>query len=443
MLHYSTTTDQWPIHDFFRRLYYLPIILGAFYFHLKGAFYICLAVLVLYAPHMVFYFGKLNIEIINQSLEGLMFLVIGLITGYLVEKDYKKRQLLENQLVLITNLKHDNQNVLDSLESGVIALDQNLEVKSMNRRAKELFEEAAALKTFFIEAQLVSSLEKVAMGTLKNLEQELWRVCTAGDERMLRLQCFPMGRMTEGKDGIVVIIDDLTQLKLLEKQVKRNERLTALGQFATGIAHEIRNPLAIIKTLCQTLDKEGLNQEAQEVMEIMAQEVDRANHVILELMDYASPGKMEMTALDLGPLLAEVTSSLQAYGERMGSTVVLEGDSEALMWGNPYKLKQALINLGLNGIQAMKGQGQLTLSYYVGEVLQITFKDQGPGIPQHLIEQLFNPFFTTKDKGVGLGLTITHQIVQAHGGSIDIFSEMGMGTTVLLKFPLLQGEGQE
>lgn len=443
-LHYLNLSGSWPIHDFYRRFYYLPIILASFWFRIRGGFIISLVVALLYAPHLLFYFGEINIAVINQFLEVIMFMVVGLITGYLVEKDYRKRVLLEEQLVQIANLENYTHNILDSLDSGVVALNLDLQIQSINQRGKTMFSEPMKIAELIQEHGLISMVRQVSDLGIPEFQREIILTDQGESQCNLQIQGYPLRNFLGEIEGVVLVIHDITQIKQLEQQVKRSERLTAIGQLASGIAHEIRNPLGIIKTISQTMVYSIKEPEQQESLEIIQQEIDRANGVIQELLDYAKPYGFERSEISLQEVVKELLMLIQAYGEQHKVRIEAHLLLDCVIEGNSDKLKQAFINLVMNGIQAMDQGGRLsiTLKEERGLMAVLSFSDEGRGIAAENIDRIFNPFFTTRDEGTGLGLGITQRIIEAHGGEMEIKSQIGVGTEVVVRIPLARREEQ-
>ncbi|WP_242876901.1 two-component system sensor histidine kinase NtrB [Alkaliphilus peptidifermentans] len=434
--HYFTMSVYWPVHDFYRRLYYLPIILASFKFRLKGGFLASLAVVLLYAPHLIFYYGEINIEVINQFLEAGMFMVVGMITGYLVEKDHKKRILLENQLLRMANLENYTQNILDSLDSSVIAIDRKQQVSSMNNKAYDLFSDKNQLLKLLYKEKLIEELEGVISGVKVEFHKEII-YCNRQDKDLnLYISVYPLKNISNLIEGVVVVIQDITSFKELEQQVRRSERLSAIGQLASGIAHEIRNPLGIIKTISQTLKPELMDSDNKEAMDIISQEIDRANKVIKELLDFAKPYTYKLEVIQLPILLEELMVLTKKYGEQKGVNIRLQIKRTAEIKGDLDKLKQGFINIIFNAIQAMPTGGVLEIiASRDDEWAIVHFFDEGEGISDEIKEKIFNPFFTTKDTGTGLGLAITHRIIEEHHGKINIYSRKDHGTNVAVYLP--------
>ena len=227
------------------------------------------------------------------------------------------------------------------------------------------------------------------------------------------------------------------------QRMKDRDRLAALGEMAAGLAHEIRNPLGAIKASAQYLGEigdEGPSGTSDEFLDIIVEEVDRLNRVVSSFLDYARPSAGKPEPIDTN---AVVRRSMQLLAADFGGGVRLEtklAEELPRVRVDAERLRQVLINLAQNAVQAMEGRGKLEVSTAVREIsgarwVEIAVSDTGPGIPQRVLQNLFVPFVTTKDRGTGLGLAISQRIVSAAGGVIDVRSAPGVGTTFAVRLP--------
>jgi signal transduction histidine kinase len=226
------------------------------------------------------------------------------------------------------------------------------------------------------------------------------------------------------------------------EQVKRADRLSAIGQLAAGLAHEIRNPLASIDGAAEVLAAADEQPELRkETVSIIRKECARLNRLLTSLLDFARPRHPEWGDVDLAKVLNSVINlvshsagkGISFHKEITGRIPVLLGDEE--------QLTQVILNLTLNAAQAMPQGGDVWLAAtQVNDGISIQVRDQGPGIPQENIDKIFDPFFTTKDTGTGLGLSVVHQIVTQHGGTVTVTRNQDKGTTFTLFFPQSRGD---
>lgn len=244
------------------------------------------------------------------------------------------------------------------------------------------------------------------------------------------------------EESFVELRRQADQILEIEEQLRRADRLSALGELSAGMAHEIRNPLGSIRGTAEIL-RDGIpaDDPRSEFAAILIREVDRLNRVVQDYLDFARPPAAELARIDVVATLREVLLLTRSQAQKGRVTVTLDGAPQLLLAAKEEQLKQAFLNLILNAVQAMPDGGTLAIRVAaVGGEGEVAFHDSGRGIsPEHL-ERIFSPFFTTRRDGTGLGLAITHRIVQGHGGRVEVTSEIGVGTTFRLYFPL---PGQE
>lgn len=224
--------------------------------------------------------------------------------------------------------------------------------------------------------------------------------------------------------------------------LKEKDRLAALGEMSAGLAHEIRNPLAAIKGAAQALDPSKVSSDERELLQIMVDEVNRLNKVVSEFLNYAKPFRGTFAPLNLNDA---VTRTLQLLEHDTSKEIDLRVDLEADLpdiSGDSEQLRQVLINLVLNARDAIPPQGTLRVSTRATDRsrshVELRVQDTGPGISQKVRDKIFIPFFTTKQRGTGLGLALCQRIVRDHGGSIDVRSVLGKGSTFIVKLPTSQ-----
>lgn len=221
------------------------------------------------------------------------------------------------------------------------------------------------------------------------------------------------------------------EVKRLEKEMRRREKQAAVGDLAAGVAHELRNPLSSIKgyaTYFGSRFPEG--SEDREAARIMVQEVDRLNRVITDLIGVTRPTDIHPAPTDMGRLVDDILRLLTQDAGQRGVELRREGAS-VFAWIDPDRLRQAVLNVCLNAVEAMQDGGVLLLRLSADENhVMLDVVDNGPGIPPELLSRIFDPYFTTKSQGTGLGLVIVMNIVEAHGGSVQVTSEPDQGTTV-------------
>jgi two-component system sensor histidine kinase HydH len=240
--------------------------------------------------------------------------------------------------------------------------------------------------------------------------------------------------------GHLFILRDVAEVKRLQAEVQRNERLTALGNLAAGVAHEIRNPLSSIKGLATFLANRthaaGAEEEAAKTMVL---EVNRLNRVVSELLEFARPGMVKLGMADINEV---ITRALRLADTDIHSKDIrvnfVPDTSFPPVFINTERMTQALLNLILNAVQAMERGGELRVSVEnrFDDEFAIVISDTGKGMDKNTLSSIFTPYFTTKPSGTGLGLAIVHQIIEGHGGRITVSSALGAGSVFSITLPL-------
>lgn len=448
MLHYTGKTIDPTIHGFYRLLYYIPIILAGFLFGFRGGVLASILVSLIYSPLNLLRLGELNLQGINEFLDVILFFTVGIITGTLVEKKNISLQRLDTELKRYVLLESYTNSIIESIQSGVIAVNNDLLITMINQGAKEILDvQSECIGQNFMEVfhcceKVKEYIQRVVNHNLLNQVMELG-LNSRGKDRVVRVSVFPL--TLEGmKKGLVIIIDEITEVKKLQEQLLRSEKLAALGELSTGIAHEIRNPLGIIKAIEQTMQHELKDdQEAVQELKMIDEEIERANRVVKSLMDFGRPALREKDLISVQAILEDVLAITHKYITQHQVRVEFIPEENGRVIADKEQIKQAFINIIFNAVQAMPTGGQLTIiteSENGSDWSKIIFEDTGVGISPEHMEKIFNPFFTTKAEGTGLGLSIVHRIVEEHGGLVHVTSVRDVGTRFEIWLPL-EGEG--
>ncbi|CAN5918608.1 ATP-binding protein [soil metagenome] len=323
-----------------------------------------------------------------------------------------------------------HQDIVRSLASGLMTISPDGTVLSANTAAGEILRRTPA--------ELIgSSIDKVLPGLGQNGRTDL-TVQAGGNDVAIGATVSPLRDMRDQVMGRVVNFSDLTELRRLEQDHRRDERLVTVGHLAAGIAHEIRNPLASISGSIELLKAAPqASDDDRTLMTIVHREIDRLNELIGDLLDYANPRAQQPVDFDLATLLEEVLQV--ARGDQAFADVELASEivGPLPIHADPAKLRQVVWNLVRNAADAAAAGGKhvrVTASSD-GDQSTIAVADDGPGIPPEKIAKIFDPFFTTKTKGTGLGLATCYAVVTEHGGRIDVDSEVGKGTKMVVRLP--------
>ena len=285
-----------------------------------------------------------------------------------------------------------------------------------------------------------ASLADKLAGGARILEQETTLTVAGARPLIVSLG----GAAMRNEDGVllgnVFVLRDITEMKRLQADAQRNDRLAALGHLAAGVAHEIRNPLSTIKGVALYIARRmPLGGREEEAAQRMIDEVERLDRVVSELLDFARPGSFETVQADLGEILGRALRLAEADIKAKGIAVVQEVEPGfPPVKISPERLTQALLNLFLNAVQAMDHGGTLRVSARTlpNGMFSIAVADTGPGIPPEIQASIFTPYFTTKPSGTGLGLAIVYQIAEGHGGRVSVGNAAGQGAEFTLTLPV-------
>jgi two-component system sensor histidine kinase PilS (NtrC family) len=339
-----------------------------------------------------------------------------------------------------------HQNTIRCLSSGLVTVTLEGHITSINEAACDILGLPVEAAMGRPVGAFMSGLKPVLaelgpVGSVRRIEVNAVR--PDGALRRLGVSATPLTDHQGQAVGRVIHFQDLTELRRMELRVARAERLASIGRLAAAIAHEIRNPLASISGSVEILRSlPGADAEARQLVDIAVREVDRLNALITDLLDYARPKTQERAPIDLAESVAEVAKSFQQE-RREGITIETSLEKGVGVQGAPGPLRQVLWNLVRNAAEAMPrgGRVRLVVALDRGEggapEAILTVADTGVGMSREALEHIFEPFFSTKSGGTGLGLATVARVVEEHGGSIDTQSELGQGTTFTVRFPAI------
>ena len=345
LLHYLTPLRLHYLHDIFQRLYYLPIILAAIWFGLRGGLACSLAVSIVYAPHVLFQWGGQMTMELEKYLEILLYNIVGSVTGLLAQRERERSVELEK--------------TADGLEQSYKKLQEQSE-----------------------------------------------------------------------------------QLITIEKNLRSAEKLSTLGEMAAVLAHEIRNPLGSIRGTAEILrDDYQPGEPKYEFIDIQIKETERLNRVVEDFLRMAKPQLIDKVPCRIQDELKTVVTLVANDARQRRIALNLAAPAvETVILGDGDKLRQAFLNIVINALQATPTGGTVSIELITADsCVEIRIRDSGAGVAPENMQRIFEPFFTTKTDGTGLGLAITRKIIEGHGGTLQIESEVGQGTTVLIRLPQPQG----
>jgi len=337
-----------------------------------------------------------------------------------------------------------HQDIVRSLASGLITISPDGTVLTANHAAGEILRRApAAMINQPIDAVMPGLAAMVADGE-GELERADLTVQAANQELSIGVTVSPLRDVRDQVIGRVVNFQDLTELRRLEQQHLRSERLVTVGQLAAGIAHEIRNPLASISGSIELLKQTPqASEEDRTLMTIVHREITRLNVLIGDLLDYANPRPPQAVDFDLGVLIDETLQVARGDQAFAHVEVASELAKPLAIHADPAKLRQVLWNLLRNAADAAAQGGKHVTITARDEAsgVTVTVADDGAGIGREHLARIFDPFFTTKSKGTGLGLATCHAIIAELGGRIEVDSELGKGTKMVVRLPRSEQPG--
>ena len=363
---------------------------------------------------------------------------------------------LEQKILDFERLRDFNENIVESINIGVFAVDLEDRVESWNAQMEVMYATPRAdalsrpLREVF-PAEFLQEFDRLR-GEQGVCTLYKFRLPTpTGESRTANITVAPLLNRDFNAVGRIVIVDDITDRINMETQLTQSEKLSSIGLLAAGVAHEVNTPLAVISSYAQMLGKQLRSDEAtharlQPVLEKITQQTFRASEIVNGLLNFSRMGSVDFARVDVNAMVRDTVLLLEHQMRSAGVAVKAELDEEIpTISGNRGKLQQVLVNLVLNAKDALqdKGSGSVHISTArTSKGIVIRVQDDGVGMPQEVIRKIYDPFFTTKSnpkdgqrKGTGLGLAVTYGIVQEHAGTIEVSSTVGEGTVFRLELP--------
>jgi len=334
--------------------------------------------------------------------------------------------------------------VLENMSEAVVVLDRENRITLFNKSAEELFK----VNSDDVLNGKINSIAEGSLGFLENngsvdidpaFEKELKLF---GESKHLSFSISQLDDPDTNQVKFTVVIKDLTDTKRLEDEAKKNEKLSAMGELASGVAHEIRNPINAIGMIAQRLNKEftpTLNQnEYLDITSLLKSEVNRINKIITQFLSYARPIDLNLKTVELKPYFEEVYHLFEDQAKQKAIKFILQKDDLVNILIDPDLIKQSLLNIIQNAFDAVNNGGEVIVQYYKAKkdfIIQVS--DNGIGISPEQQKKIFDLYFTTKKDGNGLGLSISQKIISQHYGSISVSSKVNNGTTIKIILPIL------
>ncbi len=381
------------------------------------------------------------------SFHIVAFLVVGLLAARLSERRASGEELVEATKSL-ENLRALHERIVESIRSGLITTDLDGTIFTFNAAASEI----TGFKTVEMRGRSIKELFRnfdeaklVALEVKDEIEQsprfETDILTPEGFAVRIGYGISRLFSEENEESGLIITFQDLTEIRSMEENVRRKDRLAAVGRVGAGLAHEIRNPLGAMRGAIQVLESNTPKDSVQaDLMGIILRESDRLNSIITNFLSYARPKSGNFSEIDVCEAVRDTITLLRHSPEIRDVHKFLERipDNAVLALADSSQLKQVIWNLARNSINAMPEGGSLSIGVeqVPNDRVRIIFEDSGVGMPAEKVEQLFEPFSNSTTGGTGLGLSIVYQIVRDHNGTINVRSSEGEGTIITVELPL-------
>ena len=338
----------------------------------------------------------------------------------------------------LADMKLYTDNVIESIPVGIVTLDSLDRVVSCNRKTEEIlgrtFQElqGKSINEAFPGCQIKSS--DICTAILDYSAE-----CATGSGRNIPVKIGGSSLVdSEGEAiGTVLVIRDMSMIRDMELQLERSRRMAALGKMAAGIAHEIRNPLGTLRGFAHYFGNQpGVSEESKGYAELMTSEVDRLNRNVSGLLQFARPREPQLVNTNLDKLISKTVVLMESDFSKQALNFHWQCNTDIVVSVDPDLILQVLMNLLKNSIHATSAGGEVSISTSEDEHhVRIAVSDNGKGMTEQEREKMFDPFFTTRKTGTGLGLAVSHQIIEQHGGTLEVKTAEGEGTTVTIILP--------
>lgn len=381
------------------------------------------------------------------------FFLIALLTSFVVEQERRTKRLLAEKATAFDRLDLLHRNIIESVDTGILTVNLEGRIRSFNRAAGEISGYAfGEVDNRSIEDIFPGVSALIAQGDPEERRRQRKRFETvirkkSGEPMVLGISESPLYERGV-KIGSILIFQDLTPFKEMEREGEKNKQLAFIGQMAAGLAHELRTPLQSISGSIQILRRDlRLEATDERLMQVILRAKDQMESLVRNFLLMARSNLGRRAETDIARLIEDVLESL-AYGGDWNADVEVRKAIEPglTVMGDPAEIRQVLMNLLTNAIQAMPDGGALSVTAGPGRLdggepaVVIEIGDRGCGIEASHLEKIWEPFYTTKERGSGLGLAIVRRIVESHGGEVAVQSDAAQGTRFAVRMPRLAAE---
>ena len=369
---------------------------------------------------------------------AVAFFLTAILSGTLADRWRYSEEQLQRKSIDFAELEKMNRTILSHISSGLMLINPKGRIRSFNRAATAI----TGMSLQYVYDQEVTTIFPLMAGLTSStnlLSRSEGYFVRQPDEKLILGYATTAAKGSQGENlGVLVTFQDLTQLKKIEEDLKRTDRLAAVGRLAAGMAHEIRNPLASISGSVQLLmEGEHAQPEDLHLMEIVVKEADRLNCLLTDFLGFASPRKLVKEKVNVASILDQIIALLGTDHRFNNIEVLQQYQDELILELDRNQILQILWDLAINAAEAMRGSGTLIFSIENRGHCAIIVEDSGPGIADDIRGQIFEPFFSTKEKGTGLGLATVYSVLESHGGTVAVSNGAAGGA----RFSLLFAEG--
>ncbi len=457
------------IESLFSFVYPLLIIAAGIMLYQKGALIVASSSALFYGLLLLFYYlgficpledpadisryknGFQLVYVFSVNMAG--FFLVALLSSYLSRQARKAHLALRAKQSDFDNLEVLQKSIINGVPSGVIAVDDNNRIVLFNPASENMFGvKAETVSNKQINNVFPVLFEKLPVFdnpdslSIKTAFADFVYTTPDNHKRYLRVSSAPLMLPEGRRTGHIFVIQDMTEIRLSEQELKKVEGLAMTGELAAHVAHEIRNPLASISGSVQML-KENMNRDDINIrlMEIVIREIKRLNHLVDDFLIFARSGKKIMQSFELNSLLRESISIFQSSRHmHRGVDIKTDFKGDIVLNSDPDGLKQVLWNIFLNACDAMPEGGTLYVTTFTEsqkhpsgtKMVWIVVRDTGKGFEKENFSKIFDPFFTTKERGTGLGLAIVKGIINGLGGNIFADNHNDGGAVIKIMLPL-------
>ena len=442
-------------------LYFLSIINASILLARKEAYYTASLCGILYGAILDFqYFGKLaslglspipawqygaKFVFFTIFINFVAFYLTAFLTGYLSERARKSESALEKKAIDFDELERLYRSIVSNLGSGLLTVTNEGRIRVFNRYAQQLTGISHEDAYDRLLPEIIPAMEKFVDRILSPQTGEVAYLSSHAVKMVIGFKSVPFNDAEGNRIGAIVNLLDLTQIKQMEAELKKADRLAAIGELSARIAHEIRNPLAAISGSVQLIVQgDTISHDDKRLLTIAVRETDRLNALISDFLAYARPAVPHKAAVDLNGFAADIQTFL-ATDHRFGQIVLCNDCPPGMtVYVDRDQFRQVLLNLLVNAAEEMPSGGMVRLSASLDRLEQngaeqlftrIIIEDNGPGMDSAIMARIFEPFFTTKQAGTGLGLATVYRIVESHGGTMHVESTPGAGTQFIISLP--------